>query len=111
MKAADHLAQGGHLVFSNCADGQDGLVLADLARALTAQTRDRPAALLHIARDGARSASLEAALHFYAPEIDVLTFPAWDCQPYDRVSPNAAVIARRMTALSRLATTRGGDRP
>ncbi|GLS20311.1 transcription-repair-coupling factor [Labrys miyagiensis] len=111
MKAADHLAQGGHLVFSNCADGQDGLVLADLARALTAQTRDRPAAMLHIARDGARSASLEAALQFYAPEIDVVTFPAWDCQPYDRVSPNAAVIARRMTALSRLATTRGGDRP
>jgi transcription-repair coupling factor (superfamily II helicase) len=111
MKAADRLAQGGHIIFSNCADGQDGLVLADLARALTAQTRDRPAAILHIARDGARSASLEAALQFYAPEIDVLTFPAWDCQPYDRVSPNAAVVARRMTALSRLATTRGGDRP
>jgi transcription-repair coupling factor (superfamily II helicase) len=111
MKAADHLAQGGHLTFSNCADGQDGLVLADLARALAAQTRERQAAILHIARDGGRSASLEAALQFFAPEVDVVTFPAWDCQPYDRVSPNAAVIARRMTALSRLATTRGGDRP
>ncbi|CAM5766443.1 transcription-repair-coupling factor [Labrys miyagiensis] len=111
MKAADHLAQGGHLVFSNCADGQDGLVLADLARALVAKTRDLPAAMLHVARDGARSASLEAALQFYAPEVDVLVLPAWDCQPYDRVSPNAGVVARRMTTLSRLATTRGGDRP
>ncbi|MGO4337652.1 transcription-repair coupling factor [Labrys sp. KB_33_2] len=116
MKAADRLAgvlsrPGGQLVFSNCADGQDGLVLADLARTLVAQARERPAAILHIARDGGRSATLEAALQFYAPEIDVISFPAWDCQPYDRVSPNAAVIARRMTALSRLATTRGGDRP
>ncbi|MGJ4855714.1 transcription-repair coupling factor [Labrys sp. La1] len=116
MKAADRLAgvlsrPGGQLVFSNCADGQDGLVLADLTRTLVAQARERPAAILHIARDGGRSATLEAALQFYAPEIDVISFPAWDCQPYDRVSPNAAVIARRMTALSRLATTRGGDRP
>ncbi|MDQ0392939.1 transcription-repair coupling factor [Labrys monachus] len=111
MKAADRLAQGGQITFSNCADGLDGLVLADLARGLARQTRDRPATVLHVARDGARSASLEAALHFFAPEIDVLTFPAWDCQPYDRVSPNGAVIARRVTALSRLATTRGGDRP
>ncbi|QEN86592.1 transcription-repair coupling factor [Labrys sp. KNU-23] len=116
MKAADRLAgvlnrPGGQLVFSNCADGQDGLVLADLARTLVAQARERPAAILHIARDGGRSATLEAALQFYAPEIDVISFPAWDCQPYDRVSPNATVVARRMTALSRLATTRGGDRP
>lgn len=116
MKAADRLAEvlnrpGGQLVFSNCADGQDGLVLADLARKLVAQARERPAALLHVARDGTRSATLEAALQFYAPDIDVISFPAWDCQPYDRVSPNATVVARRMTALSRLATTRGGDKP
>ena len=111
MKAADRLAQGGQITFSNCTDGLDGLVLADLARALAALTRDRPAAIVHVARDGTRSASLEAALRFFAPEVDVLTFPAWDCQPYDRVSPNGAAIARRMTTLSRLATTRGGDRP
>jgi transcription-repair coupling factor (superfamily II helicase) len=111
MKAADRLAQGGQITFSNCTDGLDGLVLADLARALAALTRDRPAAVVHVARDGTRSASLDAALRFFAPEVDVLTFPAWDCQPYDRVSPNGAVIARRMTTLSRLATTRGGDRP
>ena len=33
--------------------------------------------------------------------------PAWDCQPYDRVSPNPGVAAQRMTALARLALTRG----
>ncbi|MDQ0468818.1 transcription-repair coupling factor [Labrys wisconsinensis] len=110
-KLADHLAQGGQATFAACPDGLDALVLADLARALAPRTRERHAALLHIARDGGRAAALEAALRFFAPEIEVLSVPAWDCQPYDRVSPNAAVVARRMTTLARLATTRGGDTP
>ena len=38
-------------------------------------------------------------------------FPAWDCLPYDRVSPHAGVVAQRMTALSRLARLKGHDRP
>src|SRR5262249_38804732 len=33
----------------------------------------------------------------------VLEFPAWDCQPYDRASPHAGLMAQRMTTLSRLA--------
>ena len=40
-----------------------------------------------------------------------MEFPAWDCLPYDRVSPNASVVAQRMTALSRLARVKGRDRP
>ena len=111
MSVADHLSTGGQAIFTNCPDGLDALVIADLAKALAAKTRERAAALLHIARDGPRSAALEAALAFFAPEIEVLSFPAWDCQPYDRVSPNAAIVARRMVTLSRLATTKGGDRP
>src|SRR3546814_21150804 len=48
-------------------------------------------------------ATLEAALRFFAPELNVLTLPAWDCQPYDRVSPNAEIAARRMDTLNRIA--------
>ncbi|HEY6027213.1 MAG TPA: transcription-repair coupling factor, partial [Pseudolabrys sp.] len=33
------------------------------------------------------------------------------CLPYDRVSPHAGVVAQRMTALSRLARTKGRDKP
>ena len=52
------------------------------------------------------------ALAFAAPEIEALYLPSWDCQPYDRVSPNAAVSAERMTVLARLARTRGAvERP
>ena len=40
-----------------------------------------------------------------------MEFPAWDCLPYDRVSPNASVVAQRMTALSRLSRVKGRDKP
>ena len=47
------------------------------------------------------SQSFIDALAFAAPEIEALYLPAWDCQPYDRVSPNAAISAQRMTAFAR----------
>src|SRR5438445_117233 len=37
----------------------------------------------------------------------VLEFPAWDCLPYDRVSPHPSAVAQRMLALSRLARAKG----
>ncbi len=39
----------------------------------------------------------------------MLAFPAWDCLPYDRVSPNPEIAAARMATLAALA--RGFDRP
>ena len=62
--------------------------------------------LLHIARDDARMARLADAVHFFHPQIDCLQFPAWDCLPYDRVSPNGAIVSQRMETLSRLAQPR-----
>ncbi len=59
--------------------------------------------LVVICRDGPRMAQLARALAFFAPEIEINEFPAWDCQPYDRVSPHPGVVAQRMTTLSRLA--------
>jgi transcription-repair coupling factor (superfamily II helicase) len=38
-----------------------------------------------------------------------MTFPAWDCQPYDRVSPTTGVAAQRMTTLARLVRTRTSE--
>ena len=72
----------------------------------------RAAALVFVARDGLRAQAFIDALAFAAPEIEALYLPSWDCQPYDRVSPNAAVAAERMTVLARLARTRGAiERP
>ncbi len=92
-------------------DGAEAFVLADIAGAAFASGADVPALAVYVARDGQRQQLIESALGFAAPEIEVLSFPAWDCQPYDRTSPNAAVIARRMATLSRLVRSRGGERP
>src|SRR5262249_37094881 len=64
-----------------------------------------------VCRDGPRLAQLARALAFFAPDIATSEFPAWDCLPYDRVSPHPAIVAQRMTALSRLARLKGRDRP
>ncbi|MDA3887412.1 MAG: transcription-repair coupling factor [Allgaiera sp.] len=59
--------------------------------------------VLHVARDDKRLEAMRAALAFFAPQAVVLTLPAWDCLPYDRVSPNAEVSAARMATLAALA--------
>lgn len=66
--------------------------------------------VLHIARDDARLSALAEEIAFFGPEIEVISFPAWDCLPYDRVSPNAGVVAERISALSRLQAAPGKKR-
>ncbi len=108
---AELLRAGTPLTLAQVADGAEGLVLADLARAVAAG-KDAPAVSLSIlCRDGQRMAQIARALSFFGPDILTMEFPAWDCLPYDRVSPNASVVAQRMTALSRLARVKGRDRP
>ena len=77
-------------------EGLDALVLDALMSAA-------PDGVLYVATDDARMAAMAQALAFFAPEREVLTLPAWDCLPYDRVSPRAEIASRRMLALSRLA--------
>jgi transcription-repair coupling factor (superfamily II helicase) len=108
---AELLAPGRALTFADVADGAEGLVLADLARAVAAQKSAPATSLLAVCRDGARMAQLHRALAFFAPEIAVAEFPAWDCQPYDRASPHPGVVAQRVTALARLARFKGQERP
>jgi len=87
-------------------EGFDALVLGQMAQALKARDPNRPAALMHIARDDRRMAALEAALEFFAPDVEVVSVPAWDCVPYDRISPKAAIESRRIASLTRLALCR-----
>src|SRR4029078_11105264 len=96
---------------SNGADGADVLIISDLARAVAARTNPPATSALVICRDGPRMAALARALSFFAPDIEVLQFPAWDCLPYDRVSPHGAIVAQRMTTLSRLARVKGREKP
>ncbi|WP_425050626.1 transcription-repair coupling factor [Psychromarinibacter sp. S121] len=58
--------------------------------------------VIHVARDDKRLAAMRAALEFFDPQMPVLSFPGWDCLPYDRVSPHADIAAARMAALAGL---------
>ena len=93
----ERLLKAPHMIASGVPEGLDALLLGELAR----QT-PRGAPILHIARDANRLVTLEDAIAFFAPDVTVLTFPAWDGVPYDRVAPNADTIARRITTLSEL---------
>jgi len=108
---AGALATGRVVTLAGVADGAEGLVAGDLARAIAAQVDAAATTLLVICRDGPRMAQLARALAFFAPDVEMHEFPAWDCQPYDRVSPHAAIVAQRMTALSRLARLKGREKP
>ena len=93
------------VVIGGAPEGQDARVIADLAGRLG----DRP--ILHIALDDARAARLAALLRFFAPHLATLVLPAWDCLPYDRVSPNPQVVSRRLDTLGRLADAQAAGPP
>ncbi|MDH5558725.1 MAG: transcription-repair coupling factor, partial [Alphaproteobacteria bacterium] len=75
----------------------------DAALVANARTTSVNRPILHVARDDLRMARMAAMLKFAVPELPVFSVPAWDCLPYDRVSPNAQIVAARLDALTRLA--------
>ncbi|MEM7056950.1 MAG: transcription-repair coupling factor [Pseudomonadota bacterium] len=91
----------GAVTICGAPEGWDAKLLADLVG-----RADGP--VIHVARDDARAAAMAEALGIFAPGLPVITFPAWDCLPYDRVSPNPEISAARMAALAGLA--HGWDR-
>ena len=89
------MADPQNITLSGAPEGFDARLVADeVARA------DGP--VMHVARDDRRLAAMAEALKFFAPDLPVLTFPGWDCLPYDRVSPNPDISAARMATLAAL---------
>jgi transcription-repair coupling factor (superfamily II helicase) len=108
---AERLLPGRSLNLAGVADGAEALVVADLARAIASGANPPSVSIAVICRDGPRMSALSRALGFFAPDIEVLEFPAWDCLPYDRVSPHPGVIAQRVMTLARLARVTGREHP
>ena len=86
----------GRIPLSGVPQGLDAMLLPRLARQLG------NVALLHVCIDDQRLSTLAEQISFFAPDLEVLRFPAWDCLPYDRVSPSADVLARRLATLAQL---------
>ncbi len=75
--------------------GFDAFVLARAAR--------EKGLILHVADSEAHLNALSCLLAVIAPDVRVLSFPAWDTIPYDRVSPNPLIESERLDTLSDLA--------
>jgi transcription-repair coupling factor (superfamily II helicase) len=69
---------------------------------MTDLARSAPKRAVFIATDEAEMRGVADTAHWFAPEVRVLTFPAWDCLPYDRASPSLRVTSERMATLSAL---------
>src|SRR3712207_1640732 len=96
--------EDGRLHVAGTPEGFDALVVADAARA-------RGGITCFVATDHGRATAFLDAVAFFAPDLEVLRFPNWDCLPYDRMGPSPAVAAERMAALSTLAHRLKKDRP
>ncbi len=92
-----NIEQAGRVTLAGTPAGHDARILAELA----ARTRGTP--VLHVALDDLRAATLADTIAFFAPEVEVVAFPAWDCLPYDRVSPQVDIVAQRLATLTWLA--------
>lgn len=96
MHAAETLtpASPSNILFG-APEGQDARILTEKARAAAKDDK----ILIHIAIDDARLATLKELIAFFGPQCKILSFPAWDCLPYDRVSPGGDLMAERMATL------------
>jgi transcription-repair coupling factor (superfamily II helicase) len=68
---------------------------ADLARASKGRA-------VFVAPDEAAMRHIADAATYFAPELEVLGFPAWDCLPYDRSSPSLRSTSERLATLHAL---------
>ena len=91
----------GRITVSGAPQGYDSYVAAEAA------LRSK-GVVVFVAADDARAAAALECAGFFAPDLPRLHFPAWDCLPYDRVSPRPDIESRRLATLAALAAR--GDR-
>ncbi|MGI9524184.1 MAG: transcription-repair coupling factor [Hyphomicrobiaceae bacterium] len=93
--------------FARAPEGYDALALVQILSDRAGQPK--PAVLLHVARDDRRLDALEKTLAFFAPRVRIISLPAWDTVPYDRIGPNAELVAKRIVSLARLTLAVGRE--
>lgn len=86
-------------------DGLDAPTLAGLLRKRAAA--GQPAAVLAVVPTGRRAETLALAMGAYLPDADVLTFPAWETLPHERLSPSPDTVGQRLQTLRRIAEWEG----
>ncbi len=96
----------GEATVSGVPEAFDAKILIDILDACES------GAVIFIARDEIHMVRMAKSLEFFTPKqaksskaakIVIHQFPAWDCLPYDRVSPLSDIVAQRLTVLASLA--------
>jgi len=86
----------GRFTVTGAPEGYDAWLAAEAAVRLNGL-------VVFVTPDDIRAASATDAMRFFAPKVQVLVFPAWDCLPYDRVSPKPDIESQRLASLAALA--------
>jgi transcription-repair coupling factor (superfamily II helicase) len=96
MERIDYIAKhDGRFTVSGAPGGYDAYLAAEAAR----RTKGL---VLFVAPDDPQAVAALDAIAFFAPDVTCLSFPAWDCLPYDRVSPKPDIESVRLATLARL---------
>ncbi|HUJ04153.1 MAG TPA: transcription-repair coupling factor [Rhizomicrobium sp.] len=97
MERLNYIARAeGRFAVTGAPEGYDAYVVAECA------SRAKGLVLFVLADDVRAQTAIET-MRFFAPDLQVLPFPAWDCLPYDRVSPKPDIESARLAALASLA--------
>ncbi|MGE4410503.1 MAG: transcription-repair coupling factor [Sphingobium sp.] len=88
------------LTLSGVPAGFQPVLLADLARA--AAGGGKSTRTVFIAPDELAMQAVVDTAPWFAPELEVIAIPAWDCLPYDRASPSLRSAAQRLAGLHAL---------
>src|SRR4051812_19646101 len=75
-------------------------LMADLARA--AAKNGKGGRAVFVAPDETGMRAVADAARYFAPEVETISFPAWDCLPYDRASPSLRATSERLATLHTL---------
>ena len=103
MERIDYIARtDGRFTVSGAPAGYDAWLAVEAARR-------RGGPVLFVAADEPQVEAFAAAVTFFAPDLKLLPFAAWDCLPYDRVSPKSDIESSRLATLAALA--KGIDGP
>ncbi|MEV7620140.1 transcription-repair coupling factor [Microbacterium sp. NPDC089321] len=86
-------------------DGLDAPIIAGLLRKRA--SAGRPASALVVTPTGRRAESVAAALGAYLDDAEILTFPAWETLPHERLSPSPDTVGKRLDTLRRIVTWTG----
>jgi transcription-repair coupling factor (superfamily II helicase) len=94
------LKAGESLTLAGAPPGFLPWLLADLARA--AKTSGKGGRAVFVAPDETGMRAVADAARYFAPEVETITIPAWDCLPYDRASPSLRATSERLAGLHAL---------